>query len=392
MRLRICGEQVRGWPSATLDSLCERITSGGTPKRGTEGYYTAEGVPWVKTQEIQDGFIYDTEEHITDLALQESSAKLLPAGTLLVAMYAAPTAGRLAILGRPMACNQAACALIPKDDLLDTRYLYYQLMNARPDLHQLANGAAQQNLSQRVIKEIEITLPPLETQHRIAQVLGDLDDLIDLDQRLVLAARDHAATIFSCMGPSTVITLGQIAELRRNGVRPSEMGQEEPFLGLEDFAVNGGGVTSIGAVSGVTSAGSRFEEGDVLFGKLRPYFRKVDRVGFSGICTNEAWVIRPRAPYSASFVYSVVESQEFVDWCMAGAGGTRMPRANWEHACSFPVKVPLRGNWDEKAEASSEELWRAVWSLREEQAMLKRVRDELLPLLMSGRVVPGEVA
>ena len=115
------------------------------PSRKRADYYTTgHGIPWVKTQELLDTIVYDTEEHLSELGLKESSAKLLPKDTLLVAMYAAPTAGRMAILGRDMACNQAACALIPDQSQVLTRWLFYQLLANRSQLHRLANGAAQQ--------------------------------------------------------------------------------------------------------------------------------------------------------------------------------------------------------------------------------------------------------
>ncbi len=279
-------------------------------------------------------------------------------------------------------------------DLIDPDFLYWQLLTPqyRDYCRAHATGTTNLGLPRDDFLAYPLWLPPLDVQRRIAGVLGNLDDLIDTNRRLILAARDLAATIFLRLETSGVTTFGEIAELRRVGVHPAEMRPDEPFLGLEHFAVDGAGVTSFGACSEVTSAGSRFEVGDVLFGKLRPYFRKFDRLGFPGICTNEAWVLRPRAPYSAAFVYSLVQSQEFVDWCMAGAGGTRMPRANWEHACSFPVAVPVSGADSQATEESAEALWSAVWALREEGAGLERTRDELLPSLMSGQVVPGEVA
>jgi methylase of polypeptide subunit release factors len=116
----------------------------------------------------------DTEERITDLALDESSAKLLPINTVLVAMYGA-TVGQLGILGKEAACNQACCALIVDEAIADHRFVFYSLLHNRARLRNLASGAAQQNISGRTIKAFQIPCPPLPEQRRIASVLEALD-------------------------------------------------------------------------------------------------------------------------------------------------------------------------------------------------------------------------
>ena len=138
--------------------------------------------PWVKTQELQDSWIDDTEEHITEDAITASSAKVLPANTVLLAMYGA-TVGQLGILRRPMACNQACCALIANPDKADFRFLYFYLLHIRSKLKSLATGAAQQNLSGTVIKSLRLLLPTLPEQRTIAHILGTLDDKIELNRK-----------------------------------------------------------------------------------------------------------------------------------------------------------------------------------------------------------------
>ena len=98
----------------TVDDVCLRVTSGGTPSRRIPEYFDGS-IPWLKTQELRDGWVYETEEHITQAAVENSSAKLLPTNTVMMAMYGA-TVGKLAILGAEMTCNQAACAMIVDPD------------------------------------------------------------------------------------------------------------------------------------------------------------------------------------------------------------------------------------------------------------------------------------
>lgn len=177
------GESTRSeWKQVSLHEVCQKVTSGGTPSRRNPAYYEAGVWPWVKTQELKDGWIDDTEEHITDAAIAESSAKVLPANTVLLAMYGA-TVGKLGILRRPMACNQACCAIISDEKKSDFRFLYYYLLNIRSELINLATGAAQQKLSGALIKSLKLTLPDLSEQRSIARILGALDDKIELNRK-----------------------------------------------------------------------------------------------------------------------------------------------------------------------------------------------------------------
>ena len=182
MEIDLCVVAPRDWEIRSVADVCERVTSGGTPSRREPAFYEGGTWPWVKTQELQDGWIDDTEEHITDRAINESSAKVLPANTILLAMYGA-TVGQLGILRRPMTCNQACCALIADPQKADFRFLYYQLLQIRSELKSLATGAAQQNLSGTVIKSLRLPFPKIQEQRAIAQILGTLDDKIELNRK-----------------------------------------------------------------------------------------------------------------------------------------------------------------------------------------------------------------
>ena len=172
-----------------------RITSGGTPSRRAPEFFIGGTIPWVKTQELLDGWIDDTEEHITLDAVKNSSAKILPEQTVLVAMYGA-TVGQLGMLRRPMSCNQACCAFIVDKSKADFRYLYYQLLNHRHQLKELSTGAAQQNLSGTMLKAYQLPFPKVETQGRIADVLASLDNKIELNRRMNETLEAMARALF----------------------------------------------------------------------------------------------------------------------------------------------------------------------------------------------------
>ena len=195
MRATGCSVAPASWEILPLDDVCMRITSGGTPSRRAPEFFIGGTIPWVKTQELLDGWIDDTEEHITLDAVKNSSAKILPEQTVLVAMYGA-TVGQLGMLRRPMSCNQACCAFIVDKSKADFRYLYYQLLNHRHQLKELSTGAAQQNLSGTMLKAYQLPFPKVETQGRIADVLASLDNKIELNRRMNETLEAMARALF----------------------------------------------------------------------------------------------------------------------------------------------------------------------------------------------------
>ncbi len=195
MEGEICALAPSDWQIRSVEDVCKRVTSGGTPSRTRPDFYVDGSWPWVKTQELQDTWIDHTEEKITDEAVADSSAKVLPPNTILLAMYGA-TVGQLGILRSPMTCNQACCAMIVDSDKADFRYLYHHLRYSRTQLKSLATGAAQQNLSGALIKSLLYPFPPLAEQKAIATVLGALDDKIELNRRMNATLEAMARALF----------------------------------------------------------------------------------------------------------------------------------------------------------------------------------------------------
>lgn len=145
-----------GWKIKKIEELADTM-SGGTPTKSHEEYYSSGEILWLKTKELNDGFIFDTEEKITEAGLKNSSAKLFEKGCIILAMYGA-TIGRLGISSVTMCCNQACCVLKIKEIFL-FEYVYLWLVNNREMLISRGRGSAQSNLSQELIKQIEVRIP-----------------------------------------------------------------------------------------------------------------------------------------------------------------------------------------------------------------------------------------
>lgn len=177
-----------------IQHICSNICSGGTPKSTIAEYYGGN-IPWLNTKEINFCRIYGTEKTITDKGLNNSSAKWIPTDSVIVAMYGA-TAGKTAIAKIPLTTNQACCNLTIDSAKADYRFVYYALCNDYAYLASLANGGAQQNLNAQQIKEFEIPFPSLEEQKRIADILSSLDSKIELNRRINDNLEQQAQALF----------------------------------------------------------------------------------------------------------------------------------------------------------------------------------------------------
>ncbi len=167
------------WKMVTLGEI-GKWQAGGTPSRGHKEYYGGE-IPWLKTGDLNDGFITEIPEHITQLGLEKSSAKLNPKDSVLIAMYGA-TIGKVGILTFPAATNQACCACTEYKDV-DKMYLFYFLLSHREIFISQGGGGAQPNISKDIIVKTTIPLPPLSEQTRIVSKIEEVFALLDEIER-----------------------------------------------------------------------------------------------------------------------------------------------------------------------------------------------------------------
>ena len=191
------------WPYKLPENWCwtrmQEIAqwgSGGTPSRKVSEYYNGD-ISWVKTGELNDDYIFETEEHITQEAISHSSAKIYPTDTVVIAMYGA-TIGKVGILGTPAATNQAcACAIVKPST--DYKYLFYYAQSQKDDFIKKGKGGAQPNISQEIIKFHQFPLPPLAEQHRIVDriesLFAKLDEVKEKAQAVVDSFETRKAAI-----------------------------------------------------------------------------------------------------------------------------------------------------------------------------------------------------
>lgn len=164
----------QGWEWKSLGEIAN-TSSGGTPSRNKKEYWENGNIKWLKSGELNDGYIDFIEENITEEAIKNSSAKIFQKGTLLIAMYGA-TAGKLGILNLDSTTNQAICAFLHKDKNIKflEKFLFYFLFFLRDKIIKDSFGGAQPNINQTYIKNLQIPLPPIKEQEQITSHLDEL--------------------------------------------------------------------------------------------------------------------------------------------------------------------------------------------------------------------------
>ena len=160
----------------TLGEMAKKISSGGTPKTTVSEYYNGE-IPWLRTQEVGYGEIWDTSIKITKEAVKNSSAKWIPKDCVIIAMYGA-TVGRVGINKIPLTTNQACANIEVNEEIANYKYVYYCLLNQYEYIKSLGAGS-QTNINAQIVKSLKIPLPPLEEQQRIATILDKFDTLVN---------------------------------------------------------------------------------------------------------------------------------------------------------------------------------------------------------------------
>ena len=180
-----------------LSELSSNISSGLTPLRSNPEFWDNGTIPWLKTEQLGEKYIYETNEHFSKAALDKTSIKIFPENSLSIAMYGeGKTRGNLSILKKPMATNQACCNVVIDPDKADFEFVYYFLKTQYDELRNLSSGV-RKNLNSTDIKNYPIRLPKnLDSQKKIANVLKALDDKIELNNRINAELETMAKTLY----------------------------------------------------------------------------------------------------------------------------------------------------------------------------------------------------
>jgi len=370
------------------------VSSGGTPLR-TNNLYWNGSIPWITTTQINFNIINDTEQFITQEGLSNSSAKLFPPGTLLMAMYGqGKTRGKVAILGIEASTNQA-CAGILFTDNVYAKYVFYYLASQYENIRNLSNTGNQENLSGLIIKSIRIPLPPLPEQKAIASVLSDVDELISALDKLIAKKRHiKTATMQQLLAGKTrlpgfgeewvIKPLGTIACRRQTRIDPRISGIQNFCVELEYIESGTGHLLGYTKADLNSSLKTVFKPGDVLFSKLRAYLRKYWLADREGVCSTEIWVLTSNtALINPDFLYQIVMTEEFIN-VSSTAYGTHMPRSDWNVVRNYQVGIPPLP--EQKAIASIlSDMDQEIAALEKRRAKTQAIKQGMMQELLTGK-------
>ena len=357
------------WKECTIGELCSNICSGGTPNRSNDSFYNNGNIPWLNTKEVSFNRIYQTENFITELGLKNSAAKWIPQNTVVVAMYGA-TAGKSAIVKIPVTTNQACCNLTIDGSKADYRFVYYSLFNRYEHLASLANGGAQQNLNAGLIREFKISVPELETQTKIADILSSLDDKIELNNQINRNLAEQAKSLYTKLfiteKKGKMGILGDLVKVK--------YGKDHKKLSDGTFPVYGSG-------------------GIMRYANQYLYDKESVLIPRKGTLNNVIYVNEPfwsvdtmfytemKQENIAKYVYLFL-SEKNLESLNAGSA---VPSMTTDILNAMPILIPVADSL-EKFEDFAAPIYSKIAENNKENKKLALLRDSLLPKLMSGEI------
>jgi type I restriction enzyme S subunit len=301
-------------------------------------------------------------------------------------------------------------------------FYFFRSRAGRDAIESIVEQVAAAGIRGSDLANLQVLKPPLREQRAIAHILGTLDDKIELNRRMneTLEAmaralfkswfvdfdpvrakaegRDpslpkHIADLFPDSFEDSELgeipkgweigTLGDVADQSRRGVQPDAIDASTPYIALEHMPKRCIALSEWGTADGLESNKFEFKRGEILFGKLRPYFHKVGVAPVDGVCSTDIVVVKPRAEHWFGFVLGHASSEAFVEYTNAGSTGTKMPRTSWGDMARYPVVLPP----DPIAEAFTAQIRPSVTRILaaiHESRTLAALRDTLLPRLISG--------
>ena len=324
-------------------------------------------------------FAYSSDRRLSNEGVIRLRNKVLPIRSVMVTCIGSDM-GKVAMNKIQAITNQQINSIIPYRKVVDPNFLYYYLVSIYDLLRVYGTaGTAVPILNKTDFEQIKILLPALPEQKAISHILGTLDDKIELNRRMnetleavvralfkswfidfdpvrtKMEGRDtelpqHIADLFPDRLVDTELgetpkgwVIGQISDIAvstQRGVNPVDLVNDTPYIGLEHMPRHSIELMDWGTSNNVTSQKSIFNKGDILFGKLRPYFHKVGIAPVDGICSTDIVVMAPKDMEWFSYLLSCISSREFVGHADSISTGTKMPRTNWKAMSRYKLCMP----------------------------------------------------
>lgn len=400
-----CVGEREGWKKIKLENALEALIDyrGKTPNK------TASGIPLITAKIVKNGFIQEPNEFIAEEDYDSWMVRGFPKIGDVVLTMEAPLGEVAQINDERVALAQRIVTLRGKEGLLDNTYLkfFFKSETGQARLKERETGTTVTGIKQSELRLVEIDVPPLSTQCRIASILSALDEKIELNRQTNQTLEAITQALFkewfmdfnfpgatgemqeSELGPIPkgwrVGTLGDVCKNIRKTVHPKEVVADTPYVGLEHIPRKSLGLFSWGVSSDVDSQKTHFKKYNVLFGKLRPYFHKVCIAPLEGICSTDILVIEPLKDDNFSFCLNHLFSNEMITFVSSVADGTRMPRVDWRSISNYEIVVPPESLLS-RFNRITLPFYDHIIENNQQAAILSVSRDALLPKLMNGEI------
>jgi len=394
------------WQRMAMGDLCS-FKGGGAFKQELQG--RSEGdIPFIKVSDMNDPansrYIRTAKHWVEQGDLESIKSKPHPAGAVVFAKIGeALKANRFRVLTQATLIDNNMMAAHAHEDVVDSQFLFYFLQGA--DLPAQATGSALPYLRARDLKKLPVEIPERPEQRRIAWVLGSLDDKIELNRRIAKTLEQIAATIFKArfvdfvgveefeeseLGPIPkgwdIGALGDVLALKVRRIQPSDETRRRPYVPIDAIVSKRLMLESWKPGSEAKSSLVKFERGDILFGAMRPYFHKVCIAPFAGTTRTTVFVLVPKKPCYASFGALRLFQPDAIDYATRHSRGSTIPYAKWDGSLAdMPIVIPPEDVLEE-FERICNPLLNRLLNFTHEQRLLARIRDALLPKLISGQI------
>jgi len=431
----LIGPLPNGWAYSTLGETCAK--GGGDVQTGPFGSqlhasdYVPNGIPSIMPQNIGDNrVLIDGIARITPTDAERLSRYRVRPGDIVYSRRGdVERRALIRSLEDGWLCGTGCLRVRFGESDVDPRYASYYLGDERVRewIVRHAHGATMANLNTSILSNLPFVVPPPKQQAAIGDVLGGLDDKIDLNQRmnrtLEAMARATFKDWFVDFGPAHAKTedrkpylsadlwdlfpatlddsgkpegwkdgvLGDIAENLTRTVDPSDVSPETAYIGLEHMPRRSIALDAWESAGKVTSGKLSFKAGEFLFGKLRPYFHKVGIAPVDGISSTDIVVCRGRSNLTGALALCVISSAEFVRYTDQASTGTKMPRTSWSIMREYKVVLPSSDGLMRAFEDFASPLMTKIVKNVLESRSLAEIRDVLLPKLISGEILLKDV-
>ena len=376
------------------------LIGGGTPKTSNPDYWNGD-IPWLSVKDFgnDNRYVYETEKHITKLGLMNSSTKLLDKGDIIIS--ARGTVGEIATIPYPMAFNQSCYGLRANKEIVDEDFLYYLIKYNIRLLKKNTHGSVFDTITRSTFDEIEVDVPDLDVQKKIGYLLSELDKKIELNNKINNNLEQQIEAILLSFIENTNsnnVKLGDYLYIKgRIGWKGLK---KDEYLEHSDFRIiNGESLTKAGidwSKAGYISQ-SRYDEspeimlkkGDILLSKDGTIGKigHIDSLSAPTTVASGIFVIRNIQPeiISTTFIYFLLKSRLFTDFITARTEGSVIPHLYQKDFMQFEFPLPSK---DEMAsfEKLTAPMFSFIVSNLNENDRLTRLRDSLLPRLMSGEL------